>query len=281
MDRRASKKRPGQSGAQCETGNRGARVSTRSALGSASAFTLLEVILAVTIAGAILAAAATLIVSVSSVWMERQDRHFFEDHVDGVAEFLSASFTAAGAEVVLSSAPDGTETDPGPSEDRNEDRNEETETGGGGLLRVSDDPIGWSRPPGFARSQDPLLHFGLKDTPPLLIQQDNAPVVGVEVFIHFEQDEGLSLLWYSPLQEDSEDLRDLRRTPVSDLVSKIEYIYWDERFEKWEKETEPKEGEGDEEFLLPRFMTLTFEYEGETKERTITIPIPSRSALIF
>ena len=49
-----------------------------------AAFTLLEVILAVTIAGALLAGAATLMVSVTNAWIERQDRHFFEDHVDGV-----------------------------------------------------------------------------------------------------------------------------------------------------------------------------------------------------
>ena len=60
-----------------------------------AAFTLLEVILAVTIAGALLAGAATLMVSVTNAWLERQDQHFFEDHVDGVTEFLQASFSMA------------------------------------------------------------------------------------------------------------------------------------------------------------------------------------------
>ena len=66
-----------------------------------AAFTLLEVILAVAIAGALLAGAATLMVSVTNAWLERQDRHFFEDHVDGVTEFLQASFSMAGTEIVL------------------------------------------------------------------------------------------------------------------------------------------------------------------------------------
>jgi hypothetical protein len=61
----------------------------------------------------------------------------------------------------------------------------------------------------------------------------------------------------------------------------VEYVYWDERFEKWESETEPKEGEGDDQFILPRFIKLTFEYEAVTKERTLTIPVTSRNALIF
>ncbi|WPJ94667.1 hypothetical protein SH580_14630 [Coraliomargarita algicola] len=277
--------------------------SPTSSENATSAFTLLEVILAVTIAGALLAAAATLLVSVTDVWMERQDRHFFEDHVDGVAEFLQATLTAAGAEITLSSesddadapnnsndsdtpnnsddsdAPNDPSTPTNPSDTETDTESEENS--GGGLLNVAEDPIDWAQPPGFADYQDPLLHFYLKDTPPLLIQTDNAPIVGIEAYLHFKQDEGLSLLWYSPLQEESEDLNDLRRTALSDLITKLEYVYWDESFEKWETETEPQEGEDGEEFTLPRFIKLTFEYEGETKVRTLTIPVPSRSVFLF
>ena len=269
-----------------------------------AAFTLLEVILAVTIAGALLAGAATLMVSVTNAWLEREDRHFFEDHVDGATEFLQASFSMAGTEIALS------DDDESSASTSNESDYKDTETGspqvtveisgnnasdsgnsseskntgsttGSGLIRVSEDPIDWSKPPGFADYQDPLLHFGLRETPPLLVQRENAPIIGVEAFLHFEDEKGLSLLWYTPLQEDSEDLDDLHRTPISDLVTKVEYIYWDERFEKWESETEPKEGEGDDQFILPRFLKLTFEYEAVTKERTLTIPVTSRNALIF
>jgi hypothetical protein len=267
-----------------------------------AAFTLLEVILAVTIAGALLAGAATLMVSVTNAWLERQDRHFFEDHVDGVTEFLQASFSIAGTEIALGDEDgsggstisetgneieaDGSQVTVDISGNNNLEGGNSMEgntesTASSGLIRVSEDPIDWSQPPGFADYQEPLLHFKLRDTPPLLVQTENAPIIGVEAFLHFEDDEGLSLLWYTPLQEDSEDLDDLRRTPLSDLVIKVEYVYWDERFEKWESETEPKEGEGDDQFILPRFIKLTFEYEGVTKERTLTIPVTSRNALIF
>ncbi|MDQ8207413.1 hypothetical protein QEH52_07830 [Coraliomargarita sp. SDUM461003] len=271
---------------------------------STSAFTLLEVILAVTIAGALLAAAATLLVSVTDVWMERQDRHFFEDHVDGVAEFLQASLSSAGTEIAINNesgdnsttteetdpteqtqnpTPEATTPNNQDASDNDEDNEETGSTAntGGGLISVAEDPIDWAQPPGFAEYQDPLLHFRLKDTPPLLIQTDNAPIVGIEVYLYFKDNEGLSLLWYTPLQEDSEDISDLRRTPLSDLITKVEYVYWDESFEKWETETEPQEGDGEEQFILPRFLKLTFEYEGETKERSITIPVPSRSVLLF
>ena len=267
-----------------------------------AAFTLLEVILAVTIAGALLAGAATLMVSVTNAWLERQDRHFFEDHVDGVTEFLQASFSIAGTEIALGDEDgsggstmsetgneietDGSQVTVDISGNNNLESGNSMEgntesTTSSGLMRVSEDPIDWSQPPGFADYQEPLLHFKLRDTPPLLVQTENAPIIGVEAFLHFEDDEGLSLLWYTPLQEDSEDLDDLRRTPLSDLVIKVEYIYWDKRFEKWESETEPKEGEGDDQFILPRFLKLTFEFEAVTKERTLTIPVTSRNALIF
>lgn len=267
-----------------------------------AAFTLLEVILAVTIAGALLAGAATLMVSVTNAWLERQDRHFFEDHVDGVTEFLQGSFSIAGTEIALGDEDgsggstisetgneieaDGSQVTVDISGNNNLESGNSMEgntesTASSGLIRVSEDPIDWSQPPGFADYQEPLLHFKLRDTPPLLVQTENAPIIGVEAFLHFEDDEGLSLLWYTPLQEDSEDLDDLRRTPLSDLVIKVEYVYWDERFEKWESETEPKEGEGDDQFILPRFLKLTFEYEAVTKERTLTIPVTSRNALIF
>lgn len=269
-----------------------------------AAFTLLEVILAVTIAGALFAGAAALMVSVTNAWLEREDRHFFEEHVDGVTEFLQASFSMAGSEITLG------DDDERSASTSNESVNKATETGdpqvtveisgnnasdsgnsseskntgsttGSGLVRVSEEPIDWSKPPGFADYQDPLLHFGLRETPPLLVQTENAPIIGVEAFLHFEDKEGLSLLWYTPLQEDSEDLDDLYRTPISDLVTKVEYVYWDEGFEKWESEIEPKEGEGDDSFILPRFLKLTFEYEGVIEERKLTIPVRSRNALIF
>lgn len=279
--------------------------TTRAA--AARAFTLLEILLAVTIAGALLAAAAALMVSVTSVWMERQDRHFFEDHVDGVTEFLRSCLSQAGTEIALedsgesgeeSSDEQGGNADPdlgevtvdtsSPGEDTesgndNTGRGNEDDEGsnGAGLVRVSEEPISWSKPPGYLEYQDPLLHFTLKDTHPLLIQTGDSPVIGIQAFIHFERDEGLSLLWFTPLQEESEDINDLHRSPISELITQVEYIYWDERFEKWETEDEPKEGEGDEQFLLPRFLKLTFEYQGETKVRTLTIPVPSQSALIF
>jgi len=251
-------------------------------------FTILEVILAIAITGFLLAGATSFVVSVSNIWLEREERHFFEDHVDGVSEFLKASLSSAGQEIALESSdtPKSTQ-EPNPDEITpvadapNNERGTQATDKSGSLLTVSEQPVDWAKPPGYASYQDPLIHFRLSSAPPLLVNEENAPAVGIDLYLYFEQDEGLSLLWLSSIQEESEDIDDLRRTQISSLVTAVQYVYWDDRFEKWEIEDTPREDENTDEFALPRFIKLTFEYEGENKERFITIPVPSIHAILF
>lgn len=264
-----------------------------------SGFTLLELLLAMAIAGFVLASAATLVVSVSNIWSDRQDSYFFEEHVDGVTEFLQASFYRAGLSVKLGDP--STETIPETAEQGDPNQNGDTKpnitvkvglegdsardneyenSNGSALVHVAANPIRWAKPPGFASYRDPLLNLTLNQQAPLLVNLQNAPTLGVEVFLHFEQNEGLSLLWYSQLQEEAEDEGDLRRTILSPYAQRVDYVYWDERFERWEDEDEPLEGD-DDELRLPRYLKLVFEYEGVTTERTIALPVVSRSAILF
>lgn len=264
------------------------------------AFTLLEVLLAVSITGFVLAAASTMLVSVTNIWSNRLESHFFEDHVDGVAEFVQSSLTEAGTEVALAGADAPNEDGENRQESENGNNNapevslrinregargnnrpgRQSDASGSALIRRSEDPVAWAEPPGFAGYRDPLINFKLWEQPPLLVNRSNAPVPGIDAFLYFDRDEGLSLLWYSLLQEEVDDENDLRRTPISPYVKEMRYIYWDEDFERWEEEDEPQEGE-DDQYLLPRFIKLIFEKDELTKERTISIPVPSRSALLF
>jgi type II secretory pathway pseudopilin PulG len=256
---------------------------------SIGGMTLLEVILAIAVAGFVLTAAVSLLVSVSSIWSERSERNFFVDHVDGVTEFLNATLASSGFEVAAdnvdnsdngsTTGPTGDELPP-PGPESQPDYGSGTSSGNS-LAHSADYPICWARPPGFANYREPLLNFGMTEAPPILVSPENAPTLGINAFLYFEADEGLSLLWHSILQEKVEDTNDLQRTLVSPLVKKITYIYWDERFETWEEEESPQEGEGEDQYILPRFIKLLFEYEGETKERTLTIPVASKNALIF
>ncbi|ADE54657.1 PulJ/GspJ family protein [Coraliomargarita akajimensis] len=265
-----------------------------------AAFTLLEVVLAVAVSAFVLTAATAYLISVIDIWNAREDRHFFEDHVDGVTEFLAASFSAAGYEISTSSGSSGqTDGSDGsdPSDDAGDEPKLEINTGArsptnrpdststsktsGSLVTRAEAPISWESLPGAASFDKPLLSFSLNTRPPLLVSAEQIPFTKTQVYLHFDREDGLSLLWSSNLQEELEDVNDLRRSEVSPLVSAILYIYWDERFEQWEELDEPKEGEGDEDYLLPRYIKLIFEYEGVTTERLLTIPIPSTSAAIY
>ncbi len=270
-------------------GTRATPLSTPSHQASRRGMTLIEVVLAIAVAGFVLASATTFLVSVSNIWHERQNRHFFEDHVDGVAEFLKANFTMAGYEIGAGDQSENTESEAGnegpelenPSLALGTPANGQKETNAGGLSGTSETPIQWEKLPGSAGYEEPLLSFSLTTAPPLLVGVDEVPFTKVQTYLHFDRSEGLSLLWTSNLQEEVEDERDLRRTLISPIAKKLSYIYWDETFEKWEEADEPEEGEGDEEYLLPRYLKLTFDYEGETKERVIAIPVPSQSAFLF
>jgi len=277
--------------------------------------TLIEVVLAIAVAGFVLAAATSFVVSIAAIWSERDARNFFEDHVDGVTEFIRASFASAGTEIALATDENANGSGPG-----GDDGEEDDDQGGGGenrddppevdveltadgergnagtgrggssaaegsgtagLVRRSGEPVGWGRPPGTSDFEPPSLNIRLAEAPPLLVDAESVAALGVDAYLHYDREEGLSLLWSSILQEEVEDERDLRRTPLSPLVKEIVYIYWDERFEQWDELEEPKEGDGDDQFPLPRYLKLVFEYEGVTKERVIAIPVPSQSALIF
>lgn len=250
-----------------------------------SGMSLIEVILAIAVAGFVLASAVSLLVSVSSIWSERSEHHFFTDHVDGVTEFLNATFATSGFEIApANSGLSNDTTIANPDENQKPDNNSAGNLGtsqeSGSRVNTTAEPIRWERPPGFANYQEPLLNFSMSDDSPILVGPENTPTLGINAFLHFDPDEGLGLLWHSKIQEDTEDLNDLQRTLISPLVKKVIYIYWDERFETWEEEDSPKEGDNDQ-YILPRFIKLVFEYEGETKERILTIPVAAKSALIF
>ncbi len=259
-----------------------------------SGMSLIEVILAIAVAGFVLAAAVSFLISISTIWADRTEKNFFEDHADGVTEFLNATFMEAGIKIALAdqdSSPPVNEgeneetegSEPNITTEDSEENNSES-SHNGGLIQGSEKPLGWGRTPGSNEFDDPLLSFNLKEAPPLLVNATDKPIGSVALFLHFERNEGLSLLWHSTLQEEVEDIDDLHRTTISTLVKQLEFIYWDNRFERWETETEPRKDEESEEqnsFLLPRFLKLTFEHEEITKERTVSIPVPSQKAFLF
>ena len=253
---------------------------------------LIEVVLAIAVAGFVLTAATSFVVSVSSIWSTRAERYYFEDHVDGVMQFLHSSFDRAGIAITMDAISDNEssnedrlpEVEVGIVESEGESREEARDSGNESvsIMMASDEAIAWQRLPGASSYEDPLLSFELNALPPLL----NAPAElpqhgGARVYLHFDRSHGLRYLWHPLLQETVEDIDDLRSTQISGLIKTIEYIYWDESLEQWEIETEPLEGDGQDQFLLPRYLRLTFVHEDVCDVRELAIPVPSRSVFLF
>jgi prepilin-type N-terminal cleavage/methylation domain-containing protein len=263
-------------------GTRGSRTSLSHASAKPvqrQAMTLLEVILAITISALILTAAISLVVSISTIWMEREERLFFNEHVDGVTEFLQATINRASQEIgsagrastrtaISSKASSDAPADPLSTVDQTESS----------LIQASSQPLKWERPPGFAQLREPLLRFELTHKPPLLVDCTHPSRNRVIAYFYFKPSEGLSLLWYAPQQITIQALNDLRRTQVSPWLTHIKYIYWDDARHRWETLTHPNK---DQQQQLPRYLELTFEYQAEVSTRTLTIPSTSQRVIIF
>jgi prepilin-type N-terminal cleavage/methylation domain-containing protein len=209
-----------------------------------SGLTLIEMIVTIGIIATFMTLLSFHLFALSNLWLNRTDDDFFDQHVDGVVLFLNNAFEAS----------------------------ESTPASGDQEQQL---PVEWARPPGWSEFDDPLLHFRQAEAPALFVRE-GSPLPAIMAYIYFEEDEGLSILWYSAFEaEEIEDVRDLKRTPVSSFVSKIEYAYYEMEDDEWEISEEPLE-EDDDTFRLPNFLRLTFSHPDED-DRVRSIFIPQKS----
>ena len=97
-------------------------------------FSLIEVLLALSIGGLVLIAATALLVTISQAWANwPATRDAFDAHVNGVSHFL----TAVLEEASISS-----------------------------FALPKDKRVDLQNPVGFSDSDDPLIHFYLREAPP-------------------------------------------------------------------------------------------------------------------
>lgn len=208
--------------------------------------TLIEMILTLAIVGMLMMALAFHTFSLSRIWMDDTDHDFFQQHAEGVALFINSALSQSRA-----STAEGTEAL----------------------------PVQWGRPPDWSELDPPLLMFRQTEAPPLFARE-GMRLPDVVCYLHFERREGLSLLWYSELQEEFERLDDLYRTPVSRWVERLEYCYYDPETDRWEILDDPRRDENDE-FELPQFIRLHFAHEEETTSRNVFIPQSNRDVPLF
>jgi prepilin-type N-terminal cleavage/methylation domain-containing protein len=223
----------------------------RKQLPSRLAFTLFEMLVSITLMGIFMAALSFHVVSMSNLWINRTDDDFFEQHVDGVVLFLSQVMEASETASPM------------------DESGEQSQ------------PVEWARPPGWSDMDDPLLYFRQDEAPALLVVEGE-PLPAIQAYLHFDENEGLSILWYSALDgEDIEDISDLKRTLVSHLVTDFDYAYYEADDEEWEITEDPMEDDNDT-FRLPDFIRLTFTHPDDgARLRSILIPHGSLEIPLF
>ena len=218
-------------------------------------FSMIEVLLALAIGGLVLTAATSLLITISRAWAERPaTRDAFDAHVNGVAHFLTAVLEEATLPI---------------------------------LNRSGDQAIDLQRPVGYSDSEDPLIHFYMREAPPLLVWP-GGPASRVHCYFQFDEGDGLSFLWFSELQElekndegrlEPEDEDDLFKTLISPFCSQVFYCYYGEAddgpndIKEWEILEDLEENVQSGKYRIPAFVKLVFKWEEENLERTITIPI--------
>lgn len=233
-------------------------------------FTLIELLISLALIATLLVTLSFVIFTFTQVWLSSSDDSFFDQHVDGVTLFLNNAIAAAEA----ATRPETPEAEADTEEAEAEAPAEEPPVG-------KALPVEWGRPPGWGRNDEPILFFRQREAPALLVRPGE-DLPDLNCYLHWEEREGLSLLWFSNLQVEVEDLDDLYRTPISPYVSRIEYCYYNEEDEEWETSDEPLSDDRNREALrLPHFLRLTFTREEEEHTRLIFIPQRSEDAPTF
>ena len=204
------------------------------------AFTLLEVLLAMSLLGALLVALNVFIFSMAEIWGEGRDERLFAQHARAVTTHV---------EELLRSASRGP-------------------TGSGLAIKEVRQEFG---------GEEPEIAFTLAEGSRLLAWPGTpAPDVEMSLAVDRRDGKGLILHWQSVLETRRADEAP-RSTVVSPFVVSAGWEYYDESFRRWETLEEPKR-EPDGTYVLPRRLRLRFAHGKLSIERIMRIPVRGEGA---
>ncbi len=252
-----------------------------------SAFTLVEILLAIALSTLVLLAAAVFVFSAFNLLTQTENDPGLEHHKLGVVGYLEFAFSQAPAPPSNTTA-GGNTTGPGFAGgtgglggNSTSGGNSSSTTGPalsfGNSLTGSisagnqTNRVGWGFPPGVISIDNPYLTFRVDDDDPLLVW-DGGPRPPATAWLYFKEGEGLSLIW----QTDQQKLIDpnaLQRTMLSPLVTKLEFVYYDATSTQWTSSDTPQKDPTTGAQLLPNFIRLTFRINN--KDETMTVNLPS------
>lgn len=207
-----------------------------SARAAARGFTMLEILIAVALAGLIMIALNSVIFSMGELWGRGADERLFQAHVRNVTRFLESELRAA----VLPPA-----------------------------ARLGDTPITGQDITLQTGAPEPLLTF-LLPSGSRLISWAERPLPEVVCSLQARAGEGLVLLWRSRLETRfSEDPP--RELVLSPWVTELNYDYYDADFRTWSTETALKKNT-DGTTITPQRVRVKFAYRQNEEVGVISLP---------
>lgn len=201
------------------------------------AFTLIEILLALSLVGLVLVALNTFIFSMGELWGKNQDVRLFEQHTRAVTRFLESELRTAA--FPPAAVPDST-------------------------------PITVQEIRPQNGSTENLLTFELPEGSRLITWPDH-PLPEVVCSLQADERAGLRLLWHSRLETRFND-DPPRETVITPLVTALSYDYFDPAFKTWKTETQLQR-DTDNRLLPPQRLRLTFTYGAMTRETIVALPI--------
>jgi prepilin-type N-terminal cleavage/methylation domain-containing protein len=200
------------------------------------AFTLLEILLALSLVGLVLVSMNTFVFSMGELWGRNSDLRLFDQHARAVTRFLerelrTAAFPPAG--------------------------------------RAGAEAISVQEVRAQSGVSENLLTFELPEGSRLLTWPDR-PLPEVVCSLQVREREGLLLLWHSRLEKRfAEDPP--RETVITPLVSAITYDYYDPAFKNWKNETQLRR-DNENRLVPPQRLRLKFVHGKLERENIIVLP---------
>ena len=199
-------------------------------------FTILEVLLAMFLAGLVLVGLNAFIFSMSELWGRNSDVRLFDQHVRAVTRFLQK-------EVMRASLPPA--------------------------AAVNATPIGVQQITPSGGAQENLITY-MELSGSRILTWPGSALPEVFYSLQVRRDKGLYMLWHSDLENHFND-DPPRETLVSPFVTALTYDYFDTDFNKWTTETVLRNDSSGNP-LAPQRLRVTFTYDKMTREALVIIP---------
>jgi prepilin-type N-terminal cleavage/methylation domain-containing protein len=210
-----------------------------------SAFTLLEILLALALVGLLLVSMNTFVFSMGELWGKRIDIRLFDQHVRAVTRFLEHELRAAALPPAA---------------------------------RPNSTPIALQEVQPQNGMMEKMLTFELPAGSRLFTWPER-PLPEVVCSFQARPNEGLFVLWHSRVEKNFET-DPPRETVITPLVSGLKYDYYDADLNRWSTETTLKmDPQGQP--LTPQRLRLTFVYNKLTRESVVTLPLPGEALPLF